>query len=97
MRSRLVQLLLAALPLAVVPALVFLLAEGWVDLGGGEKDILLAFPFALWSVIFFLVAAVLILRRWPPQRWLVHALLVSTGLLVILAALAYIASWLGVS
>lgn len=95
MKSRFAQILLAAVPVALAPALLFAIAEGWLNLGAGEKDILLAFPYALWALLFFVVAAVLIVRRWPLRRWFTHALLASLGVMVALVVLAFAASWLG--
>lgn len=96
-RIRPTHFLLAALPLALSPLVLFALAEGWVDLGGGEKDIVLAFPYALWALVFSFASIVLILKRWPILRWITRAGVVSAGLMVVLTIVAFIAGWLGVS
>ena len=67
--SRFANIVLAAVPLLITPGLFFALAESWLDPGGGEKDILIAFPYALWALIFFVVALILIVRGWPFGRW----------------------------
>jgi hypothetical protein len=93
---RLLQVLLATVPLLLTPALVYALAEGWLNLGGGEKDILLAFPWLIWSVVFALCSYVLIYRRWTVGRWLRRSALFATGLLGILWILAFFVSYFAV-
>ena len=48
----LIRLLTLLLPLALTPLLVFLLADGYINLGGGEKDVLMALPWLLWALLF---------------------------------------------
>lgn len=50
---------LSVLLLALTPLLGFFIADGYLNCGGGEKDLLLFIPWILWSLlylIFFLVA-----------------------------------------
>jgi len=86
---------LAGLPLALTPAPLFALAESWINAGGGEKDILLAFPYAIWSLLFFISAAFLIVKRWRLWRWIRRATGIATLALLLLAVVIYCLSWLG--
>lgn len=88
--------LLAATPMLITPGLFLALAEGWLDLGGGEKDILLALPYFLWALIFFVVSLVLIVKGWPLRRWLIRSGIVSISYILILGVFAFVSSWLGV-
>ena len=97
MKSRLAHAAMAALPVLLTPLVLFALAEGWVDLGGGEKDILLVIPYLILTATFFLCAIILIVRRWPLSRWLKRSAAVSILLLFALGVVAYFASWLGIS
>lgn len=81
----------------ITPGLIYILAEGWLDLGGGEKDILLAFPYFLWALIFFVVALVLIIKRWPLRKWLLRSGFISIIAMLVLGIFAYITSWLGIA
>lgn len=80
----------------LTPVLIFSLAEGWVNFGGGEKDILLAFPYFLWSFIFFVVAVILIVKQWPFKRLLICSGIVSTICIFVLGLVIYVTGWLGV-
>lgn len=88
---------LALLPLLLSPLVLFALAEGWIDFGGGEKDVVLVLPYFIWSLTFFVCAIVLILKRWPLLRWLRRSLLLSLLLLIALFLLAFGASWFGIA
>ena len=91
------RILTAFLPLALTPVLFFALAEGWVNLGGGEKDILMLVPWLLWSLIFATTALTLWWRRWALTRSLVCSALVGIAGLLIAAAVLVISSTLGVA
>jgi len=89
--------MLAAIPVLLAPALLFMLAEGWVDAGGGEKDILLVIPYFIWALMFFLIALFLIIRRWPLRRWIIRSASIATFVLFLMGSVAYLSSWLGLS
>lgn len=93
--SRLVQTLLASVPLLLTPVLVYSLAGGILNFGGGEKDILLALPWLIWALIFALCSYVLIFRRWPMRAWLFRSALAATAVLIGLALIIYGISYLG--
>lgn len=97
MANRYIHAILAAAPMLITPGLIYILAEGWLDLGGGEKDILLAFPYFLWALIFFVVALVLIIKRWPLRKWLLRSGFISIIAMLVLGIFAYITSWLGIA
>lgn len=90
-------LFLAFVPIALTPGLILVLAEGFIDLGGGEKDILAAFPYFVLTLIFFLSSTVLILKRWELRKWVSRAMFISLGSMAFLGIIAYITSWLGIA
>jgi hypothetical protein len=93
---RLTHIALAALPLALTPLFFFALAEGWIDAGGGEKDIFLALPYAVWSLVFLVSAVVLIVKRWSLWPWIRRASGIATFAIFLIAAVLYSLSWLGI-
>ncbi len=95
--SRLIQAALAAVPLLLTPLLFYALAEGVVNLGGGEKDILVTLPWLIWSIVFAGSAFVLIRRGWPIGRWTPRSALLAPSVLLGLGAIAYVVSLLGVA
>lgn len=94
---RFVQAVLATLPALLTPLLVYVLAEGILNFGGGEKDVLLALPWLVWSVVFALCSYVLIYRRWPIRRWSACSALIATGVLLGLGVVLYFTSYLGIA
>ena len=78
---------LCLLPLALVPAFFFATAEGLLNFGGGEKDIILVFPFAVWAILYAISFAVMWMRGKRARACLVRGAIVATIPLVI--------GWLG--
>jgi hypothetical protein len=91
--TRFVQAVLATIPVLLTPVLIYALAEGILDFGGGEKDILLAAPWLIWSATFALCSYVLIYRRWLVRKWVLRSGIVSTGLLLGLGLILYATSF----
>lgn len=87
------RLLTAAFPLALTPLLFWLLAEGYLNLGGGEKDILLTVPWLLWSLAFLIGALWNWHKRLPLARALGWAAVVATGLLLVLGLVIFFISF----
>jgi len=95
--ARFLQVVLALLPLLLTPAIIYGLAEGVVDFGGGEKDIMLALPWLIWSFVFAMCSLVLIYRRWDIRRWTLRSALISTTVLFGLGVIAYAGGFLGIA
>ena len=64
--------------MAFVPVVFLALAEGWGSLGGGEKDIILVFPFALWSIVYAITFGVMWLRHNSTRRCVGYAVFIAT-------------------
>lgn len=96
-RIKLGHIALAVAPLIVTPGFLYALAEGWVDFGGGGKDILIALPFFLLVLIFFITAVIPIIKRWSLWRWVVRSSIISVSTLLGLGVVVYVTSWLGVA
>ncbi len=80
----------ALLPLVLTPLFVWLIGEGYLDFGGGEKDLIMVFPWLLWS-IFFLVAFLVCWRRKVTfGRSLVLSVVVASGCLALAFIILYL-------
>ncbi len=86
-----VRVAIALLPLCFAPALVYLIGDGRIDLGGGEKDLVWVLPWTLWSLLFAIASLVLWRRGWPLSRATGRSALVGVAG-VLLAALALAAT-----
>ena len=95
MVAAIVRISSALLPLLLTPILLIALAEGYVGFGGGEKDLILVMPWAVWSLIFAGTAFTLWRRRWPLMPSLVCSVLVGAGGILIAAAVLALTGSLG--
>jgi len=78
----LVRILVLILPLAASVGFGFLLAEGYVNLGGGEKDIVVAMLLALLSLVFIVCGLFTWRSRPSLGAWAWGALKVSMFILL---------------
>lgn len=83
----LLKLLLLFLPLGVTLPLLYLIGEGVLDFGAGEKDLLWGFLWGISSIIFLLIGVVLWRRETQLSRWFLRSWIYTLLLLLIL--------WLG--
>jgi hypothetical protein len=93
-RPRLLPTLLTAIaPLLATAALGWAVMDGPLDLGAGEKDILLLVPLVLWSVAFLVAMPVLCLRGVALRRAAGLAAALATALLAVLFLVMLVVSW----
>jgi len=81
------RLIIILTPLLLTPVVGFMLAEGLVNLGGGEKDIIFLIPWALWSILFAIAGLALWKKKTEIMPWLIHTVAWSFGILFILWSL----------
>lgn len=86
----------ALFPLALAPVLVILIANGELDLGGGEKDLVWILPWLLWSIIFAVSSFILWYRGWPFWRSSTRSAVAGLGGLVITALILATFGQLGI-
>ena len=86
------RLALCIAPLAVTPVLALLIAEGYLDFGGGEKDLLLLFPWILWSLSYLIFSVILWIKRKSILISACYAAVGSMGLMILLWVGLYVFS-----
>ena len=91
------RLMLGLLPLALTPGVFFLVAEGYVNLGGGCKDIIIVFPWLLWSISYFIFFMIAVWRSQALLRSAAYGAVGATALMALVFAGLYLhaAGWLG--
>lgn len=85
--------------IAVVPLLAslgfgWMVMEGNIDLGGGDKDVLLVAVLLLWSGIFFLSKLTLWLQGFALGQSVSVSAGISTGLTALAWVVLFVFSWL---
>jgi len=93
------RLILSIVPLALTPLLGFLIAEGYLNFGGGEKDLLLLIPWMVWSVVYFVLFLIFWKRKFSIQKGCGYAAGGATGVLALIyvVILIWFGAFLGVS
>jgi hypothetical protein len=81
MRQTALRLGICFLPLAFTPVWGFLIADGYLNFGGGEKDLLLLFPWLIWSLIYLVIFVICWLKRLSIKRGLAYSAGSATVLL----------------
>ena len=97
MIAGLLRVVVTLVPLALVPVLLILIANGHLDLGGGEADLVWVLVWLVWSVLFALSSVVLWRRGWSIGRSVVRSMLVGLVGLLLAAILLALVGQLGVA
>lgn len=87
------RLFLAIAPLLLTVLLAWLVMEGHLSLGAGEKDVFLAAPLLLWSLAHLGCFLALWRRRLSTGRLLAISASVATGVVAAAMALLFAISW----
>ncbi len=97
MQNFLSKLVACLLPLALTPIWVFLISEGYLNLGGGCKDVILAIPWLVGSVFYSLFFIVFWIKGLT-LRWLVaYSSASAIGVLILLWIILFVSSIYSVS
>lgn len=95
--NKAIQAIVATVPLLLTPVLFYALAEGILNLGGGEKDIIWVFPWLIWSTIFAISSYVFIFKNYTVLDWVRYSFTISISVMLALFILLYITSFLGIA
>lgn len=79
----LLRLSFGLLPLALTPLLLYLIGGGYLNFGGGCKDVILILPWLLWSLAFLVVSLIFWWRRVALGRTQAYAAGGATGVLLL--------------
>ncbi len=71
------------LPLALTPLWGFLISEGYLNLGGGCKDIILLIPWLLWSLFYSVFFIVLWIRGRSLGQLTAYSVAGASGVIVL--------------
>ncbi len=77
------KLLLGLIPLLLTPLWAFLMAESYLDLGGGDKDLLLLIPWSAWSLIYFSIYVAAWKKQKDPKTMVIYSVAGATGVLLL--------------
>ena len=89
----LLKLFLAIVPLLLTLLLAWLTMEGRLNFGGGEKDLFIAVPLLLWSLVYLCCYLTLWWRRSSTARLVAVSSGVATGVVAVAWAVLFVFSW----
>jgi hypothetical protein len=73
MRHAVLKFGICVLPLALTPVWAFLIADGYLNFGGGEKDLLLLIPWLLWSFLYLVFFIISWLKHLPLKLGVIYS------------------------
>ncbi|MFC1885283.1 hypothetical protein ACFL2O_10990 [Thermodesulfobacteriota bacterium] len=79
----LIKLILWLLPISLTPLWGYLIADGHLNFGGGEKDLFLLIPWMVWSFLYMLIFIIGWIRRIKVKLILLYSICGATGILVL--------------
>jgi hypothetical protein len=88
------KLLLAFVPLLLTVIFAWLVMDGYLNFGGGEKEIILAVPLLIWSLVYLCCYLVLWWRRITLGRSIAVSSGLATGFVVIAWVVLFGVLWL---
>jgi hypothetical protein len=84
----------AVWPLVIFPILLYLTVQGTLDLGGGEKDIVIAIPMLVFT-LFYIVSYIFLLKK-KKRTFIALMLSAFISLLLLVVITLVFAQFLGV-
>ncbi|HLD48121.1 MAG TPA: hypothetical protein VJA64_09865 [Desulfobaccales bacterium] len=91
------RLILSLLPLGLTPFMLHLIGYGYLNFGGGCKDVVMIIPWMVWSLLYLIISVVCWIKQWSMSKGIAWSVIGATGLLALLFLLLFIGSsaWLG--
>lgn len=91
------RLAISLLPLGLTPILVHLIGYGYLNFGGGCKDVLMLVPWMVWSLIYLIISIVCWRKHWSIAKGIACSVIGATGMLALLFLVLLVGSsaWLG--
>ena len=91
------RLILSLLPLGLTPLMLHLIGYGYLNFGGGCKDVVMIIPWMVWSLLYLIISIVGWRKQWSIGKGFAWSVIGATGLLALLFLLLFIGSsaWLG--
>ena len=75
------KLILCLAPMLLTPVWGYLIADGYLNFGGGDKDLFLLVPWVVWAFIYLLIFLVAWIKRRSIKVMVLYAVGGASGLL----------------
>ena len=84
------KLILCLIPILLTPVWGYLIVEDYLDFGSSEKDILLLFPWVVWSFIYSVIFIIFWVKWKKVRIILLYSIGGATGILGLIWLVLYI-------
>jgi len=82
--------ILCVLPMLLTPIWGYLIADGHLNFGSGEKDLFLLIPWFVWAFIYFLIFIVAWIKRKTTKSTVIYSISGATGILALAWVILFI-------
>jgi len=89
------RVLLSIFPFGLTPLLGWLISHGYLNFGGGCKDIIMIFPWMAWSLLYLVIFLSLTIKKKPLKVTLEWSVGGATGIIAVLFAVLFVWSFAG--
>jgi len=91
-----VRVLLSILPLGLTPLLGWLISCGYLNFGGGCKDIVMIFPWLVWSLAYFVFFVSLTIKKAGLKKTVIWSVAGATAVTGVVFAAMFVWSFAGI-
>jgi hypothetical protein len=84
------KLILSIMPVLLTPVWGYLIADGYINFGGGEKDLLLLIPWIVWSLIYLVIFIVAWIKRKKTKTMVLYSVGGASGILMLAWVILFI-------
>jgi hypothetical protein len=95
MKNALIRIIIGIFPLALTPLLAFLISDGYLNFGGGEKDIILLIPWVIWSFLFLILFIITWIKKFSMKKSLIYSAAVSLLLIIAIWIVTFLVTHAG--
>ena len=93
MKNALFRIGIGIFPLALTPLLARLIADGYLNFGGGEKDLILLIPWVIWSALFLILFIITWIKKLSIKKGLIYSAGLSLLVIILIWLIMFIISF----
>jgi len=93
LKNILLRIVICILPTSLTPLWAYLIAEGFFNFGGGEKDLLLIIPWMAWSFIYMTIFIVTWTKKIAIKKGILYSIGIAASGIAVIWIVMYLLSF----